>query len=144
MLSTAQSDAATPNSDATQHYSAPPLMDLLNEDDISPIDININHLEVEWFEQLYPNRIRMILQSQITQMQQILTVTGFSDAAQGGSGNTSVGIVGGQVGTSSTALVGPTRKPDDWDMSEFIQYSQYRYILYIIETALRAEESRME
>ncbi|KAG6864087.1 hypothetical protein C0991_012595 [Blastosporella zonata] len=39
---------------ANQYYSAPTLMDLLNEDNISPEEVNIERLKAEWFENLDP------------------------------------------------------------------------------------------
>ncbi|KAG6886812.1 hypothetical protein C0992_002192 [Termitomyces sp. T32_za158] len=42
---------STPDAtNASQQYSTPSLMDLLNEDNILPADIDIDRLETEWFE----------------------------------------------------------------------------------------------
>ena len=36
------------------HYSAPLLMDLINDVNISPLDVSIECLEAKWFEQSNP------------------------------------------------------------------------------------------
>ncbi|KAM6499777.1 hypothetical protein JOM56_005285 [Amanita muscaria] len=48
--------STTSNSEATTPatYSAPTLMDLVNEENILPADINVERLEAEWFEQSDP------------------------------------------------------------------------------------------
>ncbi|KAM6491595.1 hypothetical protein JOM56_012776 [Amanita muscaria] len=122
--------STTSNSEATTPatYSAPTLMDLVNEENILPADINVERLEAEWFEQSDPYDLaetdRMTTPDDAN-IVRCSTRWNVGDAVKLDSrllaslikhlgGDRSVLIVGGHVvNASSSAMAGPSGTPDD-------------------------------
>ncbi|KAG6876045.1 hypothetical protein C0992_001195, partial [Termitomyces sp. T32_za158] len=118
-------------------YSAPSLMDLLNDDDITPLDTNIERLEAEWFEAVDPYDLgetkRMDAakpdEAQIVRCNnrwKIADLVKLDSPSLGAliarlSGNTAVHIqVGTLTAAESASSGGPTGRPDDWDMEDYV------------------------
>lgn len=126
------SDSDSAKGDTTRYYSAPTLMDLLNEENISPLD---TVLEQEWFDHPDPYDLAESARidagnpddARIERCSGRWKVASFvkldspvlAALIKHLSGEKDVSIIG-STPSPSEAASGPSGKPDDWNMDEYL------------------------
>ncbi|KAG6838601.1 hypothetical protein C0991_010323 [Blastosporella zonata] len=130
-----QSTSAT-GTTTSQQFSAPSLSDLLNEDNISPLDVNVDRLEAEWFEAAdpydlnetdradaaNPDQVSIVRCSTRWKMAELVKLDSpsLTTLISRLGGNNTVSIIGakGEVPKSASAV--QTGEPDDWNIDNFV------------------------
>ncbi|KAG6847049.1 hypothetical protein H0H93_010444 [Arthromyces matolae] len=124
-------------SPSSQTYSSPSLADLLNEDNLSPLDVNVERLEAEWFEASDPYDLaetdRMdAANSDGIQIQRCSTRWNVGDLVKLDSpllgalisrlgGDETVEIIGGKVGMQPhLGSATPCGTPGDWNIDDLV------------------------